>query len=170
MIMLMIMIMPIRESDLQILKIIQMTILMSMIMFVSRIMLMSIIMLMLMIMLMSMIILMSIIILLLMILSILIREPASQITLLTLMIIRETASQMKKIRKKKKNNDSDNNDDGDNFIYLFGEKHPWVKPIREAVRGPRAKPLPSITHSSWGNKDFAPYTNKISINVNGNLQ
>ena len=70
----------------------------------------------------------------------------------------------------KNNNDSDNDGDDDKFIYLFGEKHPRVEPIREAVVGPRAKPLSPIIHSSWGTKDFVPYTNNISINVKGSLQ
>ena len=45
-----------------------------------------------------------------------------------------------------------------------------MKPIGEAVVGPRAKPLSPIIHSSWGTKDFVPYTNNISINVKGSLQ
>ena len=69
----------------------------------------------------------------------------------------------------KKNNDSDNDDDVDNFIFLFGLKHPRVKPIQEVVGEPRAKPLSPITHSIWGTKDSVPYTNNISINVNGIL-
>ena len=70
----------------------------------------------------------------------------------------------------KNNNDSDKDVDVDSFIYLFGEKHPRVKHIREAVWEQVQKPLSPITHSSWGNKEFIPYSNNISINVNGSLQ
>ena len=55
-------------------------------------------------------------------------------------------------------------------LYLFVEKHPRVNPIREALGGPKAKPLSLITHSSWGTKEFVPYTNNISIIVNRSLQ
>ena len=70
----------------------------------------------------------------------------------------------------KNKNDSDNDDDVDKFVYLFGEKNPRLKPIREAVGKPRAKPFSPITYSRWSNRDFVPYTNNISINVNGSLQ
>ena len=62
----------------------------------------------------------------------------------------------------KNNNDSDKDDD-DKFIFQFGDKHPMVEPIPEAVGEPRAKPISPITYNSWRTKDFVPYTNNISM-------